>query len=72
MLFRSSLLGLRDGRFKFIHTLETSRSQLFDLDADPEEKRNLSEEDAGRAHRYAADLRQWSAAQKHLLSTFSR
>jgi arylsulfatase A-like enzyme len=36
------LLGLRDGSLKVIHAIDSGRSSLFDLDADPEERVNLA------------------------------
>jgi arylsulfatase A-like enzyme len=62
-----SLLGLRDGRWKFIYEVDSGRSKLFDLDTDPHERINLAERLAGQTRSYAQDLRHWSAAQKQLL-----
>ena len=36
-------LGLRDGRWKMIHELESGQSRLFDLSADPDERQNLAD-----------------------------
>ena len=36
------LLGLRDGRWKLIHELESGRSRLYDLEDDPEEREDLA------------------------------
>lgn len=62
-----SLLGLRDGRWKFIYELDSGRSKLFDLETDPNERVNLADRHAEQTRAYAKDLRQWSAVQKHLL-----
>jgi arylsulfatase A-like enzyme len=62
-----SLLGLRDGCWKFIDELESGRGKLFDLCRDPDEKRDLSAEHPERVNAYRAHLRRWSAAQKALL-----
>jgi hypothetical protein len=62
-----SLLGLRDGRWKFIYEVDSGRSKLFDLDTDPHERINLADRRAGQTRSYTQDLRQWSAAQKQLL-----
>jgi hypothetical protein len=59
------LLGLRDGRWKMIHELDSGRSQLFDLRADPEEKNDLSEQMPERAAVYRDHLLRWAAAQKY-------
>jgi arylsulfatase A-like enzyme len=63
-----SLLGLRDGRWKFIYEVDSGRSKLFDLDTDPHERINLADRHPEQIRAYAQDLRNWSAAQKHLLN----
>ena len=45
-------LGLRDGRWKFIYTLDSGRSKLFDLVADPGETRDLASGQPGRVNAY--------------------
>jgi arylsulfatase A-like enzyme len=70
--YGASLVGLRDGRWKFIHDLGSGRSRLFDLDVDPRESRDLSAEEPARVSAYAEALRAWSAAQKSLFSPSSR
>lgn len=62
------LVGLRDGRWKFVHELETRRSKLFDLTADPGETNDVSSAHAARVAAYARRLRGWSAAQKSALT----
>jgi arylsulfatase A-like enzyme len=62
------LVGLRDGRWKFVHDLESGRSKLFDLESDPGERHDLAERHADRAATYARTLRGWSEAQKAYLS----
>jgi len=59
------LIGLRDGRWKMIHELDSGRSQLFDLRADPGEKRDLSEELPERTAVYHDHLLRWVSAQKY-------
>lgn len=58
------LVGLRDGRWKFIHNLADGRSALFDLEHDAGEQVDLSNEHAARVSSYERTLREWSAAQK--------
>jgi hypothetical protein len=60
-------LGLRDGRWKFIHELESGQFWLFDLLADPGEQRDLAAMDSNRASAYRDHLLRWSAAQKFLI-----
>ncbi len=62
------LLGLRDGRWKMIHELETGRSRLFDLEADPDENVDLSEEYPERVEAYRHHLEAWAAAQRYKAS----
>jgi glucan phosphoethanolaminetransferase (alkaline phosphatase superfamily) len=57
------LLGLRDGCMKYIHELESGRSRMFDLCADPDERSDLIAGLAERAARYRRLLRAWSGAQ---------
>jgi arylsulfatase A-like enzyme len=59
------LLGLRDGRWKFIHELDSGHSQLFDLSDDAEEKHNRAAEFPERVTAYRTHLLRWSAAQKY-------
>jgi hypothetical protein len=59
------LVGLRDGRWKLIHELESSRSSLFDLDTDPGETTDLAPSEAARTAVYRNHLQQWAAAQKY-------
>jgi arylsulfatase A-like enzyme len=62
------LVGLRDGRWKMIHELDSGRSQLFDLETDPDEKRDLSGELTERTAVYREHLLRWAAAQKYRLT----
>jgi phosphoglycerol transferase MdoB-like AlkP superfamily enzyme len=61
------LLGLRDGSLKVVHTIDSGRSSLFDLDADPEERVNLADRNPERVRWYVQNLKGWSAAQKQRL-----
>lgn len=60
-------LGLRDGRWKLIHELDSGRSWLFDLSSDPGERHNLADRYPERAAEYRGHLLHWSAAQKYLI-----
>jgi lipoteichoic acid synthase len=62
------LLGSRDGSLKVIHAIESGRSSLFDLDADPKERVNLAERNPERVRWYVENLKGWSAAQKQRLT----
>jgi arylsulfatase A-like enzyme len=58
------LVGLRDGRWKFVHDLASGRSKLFDLDHDAGERTDLSSLHPSRVAAYQRALRAWSAGQK--------
>jgi arylsulfatase A-like enzyme len=58
------LLGLRDGRWKFIYELESGRSKLFDLVTDRTETKNLAETHLEQVKAYRDHLRNWAAAQR--------
>jgi hypothetical protein len=66
------LLGLRDGARKYIYELNSGRSRLFNLEADPREQTDLAASYPNEARWYAGNLRSWSAAQKRLLIAAAR
>src|SRR5688572_13851905 len=57
------LLGVRDGCLKVIHELESRRSKLFDVCADPAENADLARQQPERVKFYRDRLEAWSAAQ---------
>jgi arylsulfatase A-like enzyme len=61
-------LGLRDGRWKCIHELESGRSRLYDLEADPGERQDLSTQEPARAAAYREHLLRWASAQKYRIA----
>ncbi|HEY7473770.1 MAG TPA: sulfatase [Vicinamibacterales bacterium] len=58
------LLGLRDGCWKLIHEIESRRSRLFDVCADPGETTDRSGAEPVRVAAYRDRLERWSAAQR--------
>ncbi|HZU36816.1 MAG TPA: sulfatase-like hydrolase/transferase, partial [Gemmataceae bacterium] len=62
------LLGLRDGRWKLIHELESGRSLLYDLETDPNEQQDVSADQPERTSAYQQHLLRWAAAQKYRLN----
>ena len=58
------LVGLRDGPWKLIHSIESGRSSLFFLPNDAQERRDLSEFHAARAAWYRDHLLRWTATQR--------
>jgi arylsulfatase A-like enzyme len=57
------MLGLRDGRMKFIYELDSGRSRMFDLEQDPGERINVADRNVERGRDYEMLLRRWNAAQ---------
>jgi glucan phosphoethanolaminetransferase (alkaline phosphatase superfamily) len=62
------LLGLRDGRWKFIYEIGSGRTELFDLDRDPREILNLTADHAQSASWYGTVVRSWARAQEHYIA----
>ena len=58
------LLGLRDGRWKFVYEIGSGRAQLFDLVRDPREMSDVSALEAARGSWYGQVVRGWCNAQK--------
>jgi hypothetical protein len=58
------LLGLRDGRWKFIYEIGSGKVRLFDLERDPRELSDLSDGQAARVLWYSQVVRGWCSAQK--------
>jgi lipoteichoic acid synthase len=65
--YSRGLLGLRDGSLKVIYAIDSGRSSLFDLDADPGERVNIASRHPDRVRWYVQNLKGWSAAQKQRL-----
>ncbi|HZM85711.1 MAG TPA: sulfatase-like hydrolase/transferase [Blastocatellia bacterium] len=63
-----SLMGMRDGCWKYIYELESGRSKLYDACSDAEESRDLSSSEAKRTDAYRAHLLNWASAQKALIN----
>jgi hypothetical protein len=62
------LLGLRDGRWKFIYEIGSGRTRLFDLERDPREMSDVSAREAARAGWYGQVVRGWSSEQKRYIA----
>src|SRR5207253_1599213 len=60
-----AFVGLRDGRWKLIHELDSGKSWLFDLENDADEQADVAELHVELVEAYRDHLLQWSAAQKH-------
>jgi arylsulfatase A-like enzyme len=55
-----------DGRYKMIHTLNTGKKELYDLESDPKEKENLFYSEPEIAARMELKLMEWVSASKKL------
>jgi hypothetical protein len=62
------LLGLRDGRWKFVYEIGSGRARLFDLERDPQERSDVSSREAARVSWYGEVVRGWSSAQKNYIA----
>jgi arylsulfatase A-like enzyme len=58
---RGEKYGVRHGRWKYIEAHEEDTRELFDLEADPEEIRNLAAADPDRARRLSSLIAAWRA-----------
>jgi arylsulfatase A-like enzyme len=63
-----SVLGLRDEHWKFFHEIDSGRSKLFDLRADPGERVDLSSQNAVRAATYRTHLLRWCGYQRERIN----
>jgi hypothetical protein len=61
--YSMGILGARDGCTKFIHELETRRSRMFNVCADPGETADLASREPALATRYLGRVTGWAAAQ---------
>jgi arylsulfatase A-like enzyme len=61
-------LGLRDGRWKAIYQLESNQTQLYDLENDPDETRDLAARFPEQVEAYRNHLQHWAASQKYLIT----
>ena len=62
-----TLMGLRDGRWKYLYEMESGRSKLFDIVADPEESKDLASMHGDRVAAYRERVCEWASAQKALI-----
>ena len=63
--YGSAWLGLRDRCWKYLYDIDARRSQLYDVCADPDEKRDLSAERGSRIDTYRQHVLAWSAARRN-------
>jgi len=53
------IVGLRDGRWKFVYEMDSRRGKLFDMDCDPGERSDASATEPERAAWYGSLVRGW-------------
>jgi lipoteichoic acid synthase len=63
------LQGLRDENRKFIYNLTLGREELYDLDADPEEQRNIAQQRPQDCREYRQRLSAWGNFEHNHLKT---
>jgi arylsulfatase A-like enzyme len=62
------VLGLREGQFKYHYYVDTLHEELFDLETDPQEDKNLAEAKPELARKYRSRLGGWVAWQREFLA----
>lgn len=62
------ILGLRDGPWKFHFQIDSGRTEVYNLAADPQEKHDLSALNRDRAAWYEQTVRGWSGALRNFLA----
>ena len=65
-------LGLRDGQWKYIYTVDRDRHELFDLTADPRERDNLAAKHPQQVQAYVERLLAWEQFQRELIPNYER
>lgn len=61
---RGEKLGVRRGKWKYIEAREEGTAELYDLESDPYERKNVAEEHAEPRERLARALRRWQETAK--------
>lgn len=62
--------GIRDGKWKLIVTGETGVVELFDLEADPDEKHNVADDRPQLAKDLLRRVREWIPHSRNLIETY--
>jgi len=62
-----TLMGLRDGSWKYLYEIESGRSKLFDITADPGESMDFALMNPDRVAAYRERVCEWASAQKALI-----
>ena len=65
-------LGLRDGEWKYIYTVDRDQHELFDLTKDPRERDNLAAKHPQQVQAYVERLLAWEQFQRELIPNYER
>ena len=65
-------LGLRDGQWKYIYTVDRDRHELYDVTRDPLEKHNLASQHKLQVDAYAERARRWERFYNELIPNYER
>jgi arylsulfatase A-like enzyme len=65
-------LGLRDGPWKYIYDVNRERHELYDLDHDPDEHKNLAFQFPTQVEAYAQRVLAWESFYRELIPNYER
>jgi arylsulfatase A-like enzyme len=68
----TKLNGVIDGNYKYIYNVTDKTEQLFDLDADPDELKNIAKEKTEESSYYKDLVRNWAAYQQKWITSAGR
>ncbi len=71
-MYRDKMVGVRDGPYKYVLNLETGAEELYDLEQDPGEKKNVAPLHEKRMSIYKQTLARWRTFQRHLIENYSQ
>lgn len=66
-----SQFGLRDGRYKFVWTMETDTRELFDVERDPGETESIGHAHPELLEGYVQVIERWMAHSAHLIENYA-
>jgi hypothetical protein len=70
--YQSTMLGLREGKYKFIREVDRKRDRLFDLEQDPEERQDIGAQYPDLCESLRRRLQLWVRYQSHLTQEYLR
>ncbi|MET0387325.1 MAG: sulfatase-like hydrolase/transferase, partial [Polyangiales bacterium] len=65
-------LGVRDGQWKYIYTVDRDQHELYDLGRDRAEKHNLAADHATQVDAYAKRVLRWESFYRELIPSYER